>query len=297
MNTTKKVLFAVLAAVLAVSFGAKVYAETAMDKILSGIPTGKYLSAVSTDTALVVRYVGQAAGGGEIDVAAGGDITLTVGGAADTSTECPIAGAYGGVIDVSDASCNTLGEVCDAINFSDDWVCAIVAGLRTDSSNNTLSDTTLNADAKGGANLPWDTAVALQMTQALIPDETLAGFATMDVALPRLLENPFKDSQAALFYFSGNITTSGAATISIYSVAVKNVKPAINTAGTGFTGASETVTTLLSVPGGATTVTKALDFTHWPLLGRRGEKLIIRESATTDYTVPLISSWGTYFKY
>jgi hypothetical protein len=299
MNTTKKTLLSVLVAVLAVSVGANVYAQTVMDKIMSGEPVGKYLSAVSTDVALVVRYVGGAAGGGEIAVAAGGDITLTVNTAADTTTECPIAGAYGGVIDVSDASCDTLGEVCDAINFGGNWRCAIVNGLRSDSSDNTLATlVAATADSMDGRPLLWDTAVALHMTEAIIPSESITAFVNTGSTSAPLLANPFRDSRGVLHYFSGTVTTSGAATISIYSVRVNQVPSTINAAGTGFDGSSETVTTLLSVPGGATTVEKSLDFRHWPgMQSKKGEKLVVRESATTDLTVPLISSWGTYYNY
>jgi len=285
----------ILAAVLALA-SLPAYAAV-HDKIDAGTPTGGALVAVSTDTAMLVQYVGGVAGGGEVTVAAGGDVSLTVAGAADTTTECPVAGAYGGVMTVANASCDTLGELCDAINFSDDWRCVLVNALRSDSSNNTLATIgATDADLDAGLALKWDTAVALHMTQAVIPNEIIRGFylrgGNDDSAI---VENPWAGSQSALLSYSTNVTTGGAATVNVYSVLPINKRSVLNAAGTGFIGGSETVTTLFTIAGGATGVVREFLPPVLPILGRRGEKLVVRTTATVNLTVPIISYHGVIF--
>src|SRR5687767_6845145 len=76
------------------------------------------LSADDTDTAMLIKFVGPSTGStttmnsGKVEVAVTtSDITFTSGAAgseaADTSLECPVSGALGGIIDVSNAACNT----------------------------------------------------------------------------------------------------------------------------------------------------------------------------------------------
>lgn len=288
----------VISAIVAVLAATAAWASPLFfEKMLSGEPVGSSLSAVSTDTAIVIRYIGGGSGGGEVAVAAGGDITLTIDGSADTTTECPVSGAYGGVIDVSDASCNTLGEVVDAINFSSNWRAAIVNGLRSDSSNDTLKTfTTTAADAKDGLAMLWDTAVALQMTQSLLPSESITFFSTPGPALPGLVTNPVIGKRMCATWYSENVTTGGAATITFYSAKRTQVAGTLNAAGTGFNGGSETDTTLFSAAGGATTVVRELDFLpHAPICSKTGEILIARTAATTSLTVPIINITGYYF--
>lgn len=65
----------------------------------------------------------------DIVVVSAASITLSLDGAADATV-----GATG-VIDITAAAYNTLGEVCDAINLSANWEAEIVAGLRSDAVN------------------------------------------------------------------------------------------------------------------------------------------------------------------
>jgi hypothetical protein len=293
----KKILFATLILALAFSLNVSAQGINFYSKVLSGDPVGGALTAVSTDTALVVKYIGGLSGGGEVAVAAGGDITLTIGTVADTTTECPVSGAYAGVIDVSDASCNTLGEVCDAINFSANWRCAIVNGLRSDSSDDTLVTISAStADSKDGLALKRDTAVALAMYQSLIPSESIQSFIINGQSTPGVVPNPFAQHRTAITGGTATVTTGGAATIALYGVTSNYAKGALNAAGTGFVGGSETVRTIFSIPGAATTVEKELAFlSRAPVVSKKGEKLVLKVSATSSLTVPIISAWGSYF--
>jgi hypothetical protein len=73
-----------------------------------------------------------------IEINAGGDIAFTTDGStADTTLGLPTSN---GTIDVSDATANTFGEVCDEINSSANWQCILVDVRASLSSNNTLTD-------------------------------------------------------------------------------------------------------------------------------------------------------------
>src|SRR5512147_2393037 len=80
-----------------------------------GLGVSDAISAVSTDIGLYVKYVGASqTGTATVAVdAATGDIAFVVNGAADTTIGCPTAT---GTIDVSNAACDTMGEVLDVIN-------------------------------------------------------------------------------------------------------------------------------------------------------------------------------------
>lgn len=292
MRIRKIVLTAVL-----VGIASYASAQSFYEQIIKGVPVAKTLTAVSTDNAMVIKYVGGGTGGGEVAVAAGGAITLTVATVADATTECPVAGAYGGVIDVTDASCDTLGEVCDAINFSANWRCVLLDSLRSDSSNDTLVTIgATTADAKDGLTLKTDTAVALTMTQTLVPDNaSIQFYLGSGGTAPSLIANPFKDTQMGLLYFSEK-SAHTLNTINIYSVKVNNKLGALNAAGTGFVGGSETVNSTFTATGGATGVASAWDFRSVPYLGLKGDKLIMRVTTTVSLTAPTLMSWGYYFK-
>lgn len=229
---------------------------------------------VSDDTgiAALVRYVGSNSSA-TVAVAANGDLTFQVGGAAYSGFECPVSGGLGGIIDVSDAACNTLGEVIDTINgnctgCSSDFRAVLVDSLRTDSSNDTLvtfsaTETTLTK----GVQLNIDTDVALLDSRALVLNRTdISGYLGGPPNF-RLLENPNGGTNPSLRYYSITSTYgSGTSTSTIYSVKVSN-----KTAG------SETATVLYGPQAaGATTVAKNFDFLVQPIAGRPHEKIVVR---------------------
>lgn len=283
----------------------------------SGYAVGGLVSGVTTATGspILIKYIG--AGGGTVEVdAATGDITLKTGpvggSAADTTTECPISGANGGVIDVSDAACNTLGEVVDAINASPNWRAAIQDGLRSDSSNtllNTLAET--NAAVAKGVALKIDGVAVDYNTIALIPvrDDINwflqnsapdnSGTATRPGA--GVNKNPFNDSATSFLYALTNVTGTGAlaAGFNVYSVAGSYVVPTQSASGPSTAAgiislSTETVTTLLTGTPAATTVDKAFDFSHFGVGGRRGEKVVVRvaDAALTASTLQAVGSYS-----
>lgn len=237
----------------------------------------RYASAVSRsnaddqNVAFVIYYVGSSASG-KVAIAANGDLTFTEGDegseAAVDDFECPVSGALGGVIDVSDSACNTLGEVMDIVNVSGSGFRIVpVDGLRTDSSNDTyvtISATQVNSEK--GLSVNYDTDVALFTSIALTssPDDISN---MIEPVSGKLVANPYLGQRAVLFKANGTSTYgSGTSTWQVLSVA-PNYKVGTST---------ETVTTLYTQPAGATTVNNSLALPDLGLIGRRDEKLILR---------------------
>lgn len=229
-----------------------------------------------TGIAMLVRYVGSNTSA-DVAVDAGtGDLTFRVGGVAVSTFECPVSGGLGGVIDVSNAACNTMGEVVDTINGNctgctapGDFRAVLIDSLRSDSSVDalvTISATELTRT--DGLQLNIDTSTAFLDSRALVPNRTnIAGYLGGPPSY-KLLENPYGGlGQAFLRYYSITETYgSGTSLISFVSV-----KPSNKSAG------AETVTTLYGpVAGPATTETKNIDFIANPLPARLHEKLVVR---------------------
>lgn len=270
---TYLVTAALLVAALAAG-PAPVLAQSAYDsgiaQILRGQAAGLALTADDTSLAVIVRYIGTQSG--LVAVAANGDITFTQGAtgseAASTEFECPVSGALGGVIDVSDAACNTLGEVVDTINASTSWRAVIIDGLRSDSSNDTLlTFSATAATAVNGYPLYWDTDTAFSSTIAILPTE--ARKMPFYLQGRSLRTDPYAGT-LPLFWYGNATSTYGSGTSTLSLVSVKATYATSNLAGT------ETATTILSLAGGATTAAKEVDFRAHGVYGRRGEKLLFR---------------------
>ena len=235
-------------------------------------PVAAYVSADDSDVALLVRYVGTATSA-DVAVDAGtGDLTFRVSAAAYTGFECPIAAPLGGVIDVSNAACDTMGEVVDIINgyctgCSSDFRAVLVDSMRADSSNDTI--VTIGATEVtliDGLALNIDTSVAFIESRALIPERTMKAFMSPQ---GRVHLNPQFGTQGQLFWMEGYSTYgAGTSLMEVYSVKSTNK--------VGAPG-SEGVTTLWSEDAGATTVNKQLtQFQFIKPRARPHEKLIVR---------------------
>jgi len=257
-------------------------------------------SAVDLQVALFVKYIGTTAPSTTTTVAvaaATGDITLTVAGTDDVSVRCPFGGTAG-IIDVSDAACNTFGEVIDSINFSGNWIAIPRGVLRTDSSTDTLASLAASTNVLnvGGAGLLLDTDIAQNFSAYLnvkgngddIRDYTVPGAG----GSLKPVFNVFGDSQLKLYGITANATFgSGTNTISVSGV-VREFNVAKGTSVIAPTAAAgavyrETVRTIWSEAGAATTVEfirRFIDGTDG-LYGNIGESIIVRE-ATSAATTP-----------
>jgi hypothetical protein len=267
-----------------------------LNLMLNGEPAGRYATD-DTDVAIILKYVG--AQSGTVAVAAGGDITFKEGASgsetASASFECPVSGALGGVIDVSDSACDTLGEVVDTINGSctgcltTSWRAVILDGLRADSSNDTLLtfSETASPTANAGMNLLWDTSTAFMSTVALTDCRNFECGYIMGTSrsAPPLVENPWNGRRSFVWYFSQLSTYgSGDSAQQIISVDVKNK---VGEAG------SETATVLWQGAGGASTTASTFDARYSGFPCKKNQKCIVRLLNSAAASVVTHSVQGT----
>jgi hypothetical protein len=257
------------------------------------------VSAVSTDVGLYVKYVGaRQTGTATVAVdAATGDLAFVVNGAADTTIGCPTAN---GTIDVSDACGDTFVEVVTIINKTANWRAVYGAVVGTDTSINTLiTRSAATASGPNGVSLLKDTAVALNVTADLTPNfysggRTMKFFLAPGGAnlLAALEANPYGGYRTWVPYATETITSSG--TVAAFAI----LGDTVTHTGQGTTAyvLSETIRTIVSQTGAATTVNKTYDFTNFPLIGNVGERILIRQTSGTDLTVPAVGGFGVLVK-
>jgi hypothetical protein len=267
--------------------------RTTLDKIAAGAPVSASVAADDTDVALLIKYVG-AASTATVEVAVtSSDFTFKQGGAADTTLECPVSGALGGLIDVSNAACNTAGEVVDIINGSADWRAVILDGVRSDVVDARLltlaeSDATL----EDGRSVFWDTSTAFIATRALTTKRTIKPYIAGRPQQNALFTpNPFAGFRTVYWY--GNATSTYATGNSNFSVVCVSLK---NNSGT--TKSTETVTTILGpIAGGATTANKEFDFRHSGVYCDNDQKLLIRLTNSLAAATVQLVGYGTQYVY
>ncbi len=273
---------------------------SAYDKVADGVPAGGGTGLLSTYVPILIRYIGSGTGGTVTVDAASGDLTLStgpVGGSAvDTTLECPVSAPLGGVIDVSNAACDTLGEVVDIINGSANWRAVILDGVRSDSSNNTLI-TLAETAANGvdGLGLLADSVVSLNITRALVPDEARKIGFYLDRRNPgtgssnRFSPNPFINTRAAFFRLQANFTGTGASSVKILS--------SRDTLSQGTVAGSAVIKTEYQETGAATTVDFTLDFSEVGFFGPKDARLLVRYDAATTFTAGKLFASAQLFQY
>ena len=274
----KLTLFALLAVVLAVL---PAVADTTVNQ---------YVSADDVSTAILIKYVGTATSA-TVASTSTANLTFQVSAAAYTGFECPIAGALGGIIDVTNAACNTLGEVVDAINgnctgCASDFRAVIVDGLSTDSSALLLTVGATQATVSGGVAIPQDTSAnfAVGETRAMIPTHCRTDIRCWLTSAGKLLENPFGGTQTKLTWVEGYSTYgAGTSALNIYSVKQHNAE-----------ASTETATLLWNEAMGATTVNKQFtQFQYVPLIAFPHEKMVVRISNTNAQATVRLLAAGT----
>lgn len=236
---------------------------------------------VSSDTAgsvaMLIKYIGSAAPSATTDVAvaAGGDMTFRVAGVASTTVNVgAVCGAVVGTLDLSTpaGTCDTLGEVVDVINATSDWRAVLVGGLRTDSSDNTITTFAVSSAMRAeGLPLYFDSAVSLTTSIPLIPDNCKTDIRCFMSPQGLLKENPSGGTQTEARWIEGYATYATTGTFNIYSVKESNK------AGTG----ASVITTLHTEATGASgTNAQLTQFQNYPLLGKPHEKVIVRITTT-----------------
>jgi hypothetical protein len=239
-------------------------------------PVGRNLNSdTAGSVAILVKYIGTSTSATtDIAVAAGGDATFRVAGAADTAVNTVAAGslcgATPGTLDLSTpaATCDTLGEVVDVINASGTWIAVLVDGLRTDLSDNTLFTRSVTSGVEAaGVPLFFDSTVSLHASVALIPSGCETNIRCFTTPSNKILENPVGGTYSVIRFLEGQSAFATTSTWQVFSVKSSNK-----------TGTSvETVSTLMTATTGATGVSSTpIALTAGPVVGRSHEKIIVR---------------------
>jgi hypothetical protein len=170
--------------------------------------------------------------------------------------------------------------------------------IGTDTSINTLiTRSAAVASGPDGVALLKDTVVTLNVTADLTPNYYSGGRRMKFFLQPgggsattqTLNVNPYSNKATWVAYATETITSSG--TVGAFAIlGVTGVHTGIQ--GTASYAYSETVRTIVSQVGAATTVEKNLDFTRFPLRGNPGERILIRIASGTDLTVPKVGGYG-----
>lgn len=277
------------------------------------IPAGAYgvsdsISAVDTDVAVYVKYIGTTNGVATVTIAGGNSAAFTAGGAADTTIN-PVTGGVGscgnvaGTMDLTQAACNTVGEFIDQVNSSPNWLAWPGAALRSD----VLNGRVLNAgplDGQPGAILNWDTSAALEISLDVRPGNQYGSGRNMDFAISgttgdpnaRINVNPFRGFQMLITAERENITSAGViANFVTYGLTQEFNPKRIRAAGAGAApiSYSEVVRTIWSQAGAATTVEGT---NYYPLLTAPGERVMVRITTTVGLTVPRLNVTGLIYK-
>jgi hypothetical protein len=286
-------LFTILTAVLALAVPSAVQAQSnsfrePIDAVLG--------SNVADDTAvtLVIFYIGPEVNGKV--VTASGSITLTSGAAgaeaADTTIECPLVTTYGGVLDVSNAACDTVGELVDIVNSTSGskWRLFPVAALRADvlTTTNLVAATYASANKPNGAALLVDTSVALHTSivlgnvQAKVSDFFTAG------NLP--LTNPYKGQWVMFTSLDEVATYTGAGLVEIYDVEI-----AFNPLTGKYTEVATKVLTR-ATPGATTAWGNLTPNGGFGLWLKKDHKVLVRVKAATTFTTAQVLVNGYLYR-
>lgn len=256
------------------------------------VPVNQYVSADDVSVAMLVKYFPGASSNSSATVAVvqGTSLTFQVGGAAYTGFECPVAGALGGIIDETNAACNTMGEIVDVINgtaesFASGFFRAVlVDAIRADSADDLLADAGTQVTTAAGHPIYYDTSenFAVGEGRALLPGDCRTNISCFVTPHGKLLENPYGGQQAFVTWVEGYNTYGAGTSI----MRVLSVKPSNKASG------AETVTTLWSEAMGATTANKQFtQFQYTPVIGRLNEKLIVRVvNSNAQATVVLLAA-------
>lgn len=229
-------------------------------------PVSHVRTAADTAPQMVIKYFPGAnttasTSATTVAVESDGNLTFVVNGVAYAGFECPFSGALGGVLDVSDAECNTAGEIVDIINstpktFSQGYFrAALAASLRSD----VMSTQAVLADAADtevtrpeGEIVYWDSS-ALDDEEVIMWDMNIgAKNAMSEKGLPA---NPNANEITFVQYFGEKLTNAGTlSAATCYAVKENYVQGRGCNSASDCGQGSEDVRTIYTEAAGATTV-------------------------------------------
>lgn len=285
----------IAAAFLVVGTPAPVSAQFAFLNPADLVPISGYISAINTDVALRVKFIGTkgAAGDPTVAVATNKSISFTTDGSTADTSITNVCGGVAGTLDTSQAACNTYGKLINVINASGNWVAIPGAVLATDSSNTAQTNlSATKAATEGGVAILKLTSVLFNLGTELVPAPALTGLGSQAQVIPydirfwlskgpgsnKLNPNPFADYFGMLLGYNVVSTyASGTSTIVVYGVTPKFTFTGPNaTNGLPTYTYSESVRTIWNKAAGATTVATVDDYSRFPIITAPGERLIVR---------------------
>jgi hypothetical protein len=243
------------------------------------LPVSAIDTTAATEPLFYIKYFGPGGTATTTVASTGTTLTFVVNGAAYTGFECPVSGALGGIIDTSNAACDTAGEVIDIINataptFATGYFRAVIgAGTRASTANATM--VTDAADTE----VTTPTGEVIFWLQATEDDNYIGlwdytkGFLNWTNG-QRLPKNPNADTDTILLYASEKLTNAGTITDFEVHCTVENYLD-------GQTTSSEVDRIIYLEPAGATTVIGKIDeFLNAGGLTCRGGKMWLRVLAS-----------------
>ena len=253
---------------------------------------------VDTSPFVLIYYVGSDTTAAVTVEVADNTWTLLQGGAADTTIECPLSGAYGGLLDVTNAACDTLGELMNIVNNTSgsEWRIVPINGqLADDPDEDALA---LGAtEARGdGAVVYYDDSVKLDHRITFIPGELDDEFMKPEFYDPnrdgRGFINPFKGATQVLKYATYAITSSGTMTDLTVTCVVPSFGPtAVDDSGGTFTETSQVIYLEADATTGVVGLINEFNYHNGGLRCPDG-RIQIHLPTDTDLTVPLANAVG-----
>jgi hypothetical protein len=226
-----------------------------------------------------------------VAVEADGNLTFLVNGAAYAGFECPVSGALGGVLDVSDAECNTAGEIVDIINSSKItnsqgyFRAALAASLRSD----VMSTQAVLADAADtevttptGEIVYWDSS-ALDDEEVIMWDMNIG--SRNAIGPKGLPKNPNDNKMTFVQFYGEKLTNAGTLSAATCYAVKENYISGLGCNSASDCGqGSEDVRTIYTEAAGATTV-QANSLAEFPYgFYARDEKVFCRVTASAADT-------------
>jgi hypothetical protein len=289
-------IFAVLAVALGLAVSASAQTQLGVVTPIKVKPISANKNAADNTPALVIKYyapAGVATPTSATTVAtAATDLRFVVNGVAYAGFEAPVSGALGGIIDLTDASANTLGEVVDIINstptsFSTGYFRAVIgAGLRAD----VVSTLAFVADA-ADSDVSTPVGEVIYWDSSILDDDDLL-FAqygdARDLLGPRGVPatGPFGNSNIVIQYERAVVTNGGTVgDTTVYAISEVYGSGGGCNSSTDCGQGSETVRVIAVFPAAsATEQTSSVAFPQGMLAS--GEKVFVRiDSSGADTSV------------
>ncbi len=252
------------------------------------------------DVAMIIQYVGSEENG-QVDGNGTGDVLLLDGDLGSEAADTDIAatgfcGSTAGTLDVSNAACDTYGELVDVLNSSSNWIGVLVDVLPDDDSGASalqMLDLGTPTDAKTpeGVALYVDTTASDELTLGILPFGNkyaridIRNWTTSDQPYGNALKDQgelWKGLTSAVLHAT-MLFQDGAANDTQFYIDAINMGDVVEN---GYTGVTHT-TYWESDPGNEAATRTISDFVTTPFLSNEGDRIWVRIRAGTNLEAAL----------